>query len=118
MMLHVAHAVQHGHHQILVHSVDTDVVVLAVIVSATLPGDNEIWVAFGIGKIFLHLAAYQIAASLGTEKSLALHTYVPCINWLRYCVRIYGTWQENCLDNMEFIPRSYCCTAGAGTSTS
>ena len=33
MMLH---AVQHGHHQILFHSVDTDVVVLAVMVSATL----------------------------------------------------------------------------------
>ena len=40
MMLHVAHAVQHGGHQILVHSVDTDVVVLAVMVSATLLGNN------------------------------------------------------------------------------
>ena len=27
MMLHVQHAAQHGHHQILVHTVDTDVVV-------------------------------------------------------------------------------------------
>ena len=52
MMLHVAHAVQHGHHQILVHSVDTDVVVLAVMVSATLPGNNKVWVAFGTGKNF------------------------------------------------------------------
>jgi len=50
MMLHVAHAVQHGHHQILVHSVDTDAVVLAVMVSATLPDKNEIWIAFGTGK--------------------------------------------------------------------
>ena len=52
MMLHVAHAVQHGHHQILVLSVDTDAVVLAVMVSATLPGNNEVWVTFGTGKIF------------------------------------------------------------------
>ena len=38
MMLHIAQdaqAVQHGHHQIQVHSVNTDVVVLAVMVSAT-----------------------------------------------------------------------------------
>ena len=41
-MLHVAHAVQHGHHQILVHSVDTGVSVLAVIVSAILPSNNEV----------------------------------------------------------------------------
>ena len=32
MMLHVAHAAQHGHHQIQVRTVDTDVVVLAVMV--------------------------------------------------------------------------------------
>ena len=52
MMLHVAHAVQQGHHQILVCSVDTNVVVLAVMVSATLPGNNEVWVAFGTGTKF------------------------------------------------------------------
>ena len=73
--MHVTHDVQHGHHQILVCSVDTDVVVLAVIVSATLPGNNEVWVVFGTGKIFLYLAAYQIAASLGTEKSIDLHMF-------------------------------------------
>ena len=53
MMLHVAHAAQHGHHQILVRTVDTDVVVLAVMVSATLltAAQIEVWIAFGTGKI-------------------------------------------------------------------
>ena len=37
MMLHVAHIAQHDHHQIFENSVDTDVVVLAVMVTATLP---------------------------------------------------------------------------------
>ena len=37
MMLHVAHAAQHGHHQIQVRTVDTDVVVLAVMVVQKLP---------------------------------------------------------------------------------
>ena len=36
MMLHVQYAAQHGHHQILVHTVDTDVVVLAVMVAEKL----------------------------------------------------------------------------------
>ena len=52
MMLHVAHAAQHGHHQILVHTVDTDVVVLAVMVDETLPAEDEVWLAFGTGKNF------------------------------------------------------------------
>ena len=43
MMLHVAHATQHGHHQILVRTVDTDVVVLAVMVAETLPAKHEVW---------------------------------------------------------------------------
>ena len=37
MMLHVAHVAQHEHHQILVNTVDTDFVVLVVMVAATLP---------------------------------------------------------------------------------
>ena len=54
----------------------TDVVVLAVMVSATLPGKNKIRVAFGTGRC---LADHLIAASLGTEKSLALSMVViPC----------------------------------------
>ena len=71
MMLHVAHA-QHDHHQILVRTVDTDVVMLAVMVAETLPAKNEVWVAFGAGKNFRYLATHQIAARLGTEKLLAL----------------------------------------------
>ena len=51
MMLHAAHATQHGHHQILVRTVDTDVVVLPVMVAETLPAKHEVWVIFGAGKI-------------------------------------------------------------------
>ena len=42
MMLHVAHAAQHGHHQIQVRTVDTDVVVLAVMVVQKLPAGDEL----------------------------------------------------------------------------
>ena len=53
MMLHVAHAARHGHQRILVRTVDTDVVVLAVMVAAQkLSSQYEIWLAFGVGKNF------------------------------------------------------------------
>ena len=76
MMLHVAHAAQHGHRQILVRTVDTDTVVLAVMVSATLltVAQIEVWIAFGTGKKFRYLAAHQIAVTCSV--------HVPCTNWL------------------------------------
>lgn len=81
MLLHVAHAAQFGHNRILIRTVDTDVVVLAVMVAQTLPAEDEVWLAFGTGKSFRYLAAHQIAACLGPEKSSALpmfHTLTGC----------------------------------------
>ena len=43
MLLHVAHAAQHGHSRMLVRTVDTDVVVLAVMVVQRLPAEDEVW---------------------------------------------------------------------------
>ncbi len=42
MMLHVAHAARQGHQGILIRTVDTDVVVLAVMVSQILPASSEV----------------------------------------------------------------------------
>ncbi len=81
MMLHIAHAAQCDYHQILVRTVDTDVVVLAVMVAATLPAGMEVWLAFGAGKHLRYIAAHQVAACLGSEKSLALpmfHALTGC----------------------------------------
>ena len=68
MFLHVAHASRHGHEKILVRTVDTDVVVLAVAVAQTLPADSELWLAFGTGTSFRYLAAHELAVSLGPDK--------------------------------------------------
>ena len=81
MMLHVAHAAKHDHHHILVRTVDTDVVVLALMVAETLPADNEVWIAFGSGKHLRYLAAHQMAACLGSTKSLAIPVF-SCTNWV------------------------------------
>ena len=75
MLLHVTHAAQHGHHQILIRTVDTDVMVLAVFAINHLPAGCELWLAFGTGKSFRFLAAHQIAASLGPQMSCALSMF-------------------------------------------
>ncbi|CAB1429789.1 unnamed protein product [Pleuronectes platessa] len=42
-----AHAARNGHHKIMIQTVDTDVVVLAVAVAQTLQPEDELWLAFG-----------------------------------------------------------------------
>ena len=64
MLLYVTHAAQHGHHQILIRTVDTDVVVLAVFAITYLPAGCGVWLAFETGKSFHYMAANQIAVSL------------------------------------------------------
>ena len=56
---------------IVVRTVDTDVVVLAVFAITYLPAEY-LWLAFGTNKSFRYMAANQIAVSLGPEMSCAL----------------------------------------------
>ena len=81
MLLHVSHAANHGHHNILTKTVDTDVVVLAVSVDQGLLPEDELWLAFGTGESFRYLAAHEIAAGPGPEKAQALpmfHALTGC----------------------------------------
>jgi len=80
MLLHASHAAQRGHHAILIRTVDTDVVVLAVSLAQRFQSEDKLWVAFGTGQSFRYLAAHEIAAGLGREKARALS------NWMRHCV--------------------------------
>jgi len=50
MLLHVNHAAMHGRNlKILIKTMDTNVVVLAVSLAAMLGSEYEIWPAFGSG---------------------------------------------------------------------
>ena len=83
MLLHTSHAAKRGHYNILIRTIDTDVVVLAVSVAHALQSRNELWLAFETGKSFRYFEAYKIAAGLGTEKALALpmfHALTGCDN--------------------------------------
>ncbi len=80
MILHLADAVDKGFQKILLRTVDSDVVVLCVAVVAKI-SVRELWIAFGTGKHFKYIAAHEIAASLGPNKSQALpmfHAYTGC----------------------------------------
>ena len=81
MMLHVSHAARHGHNKIMIRTVDTDVVMLAVSVVHYLQPENELRIAFRTGKGFQYLAANEIAARLGIDKAQAFtmfHSLAGC----------------------------------------
>ena len=48
-------------------------------VAETLPAKDEVWVAFGSGKIFRYMAAHQIEALNWDQRSRVLF-HVPCTN--------------------------------------
>ena len=80
IIVHMADAVNKGYKKILIRTVDTEVVVLAV-AAAVKVDSEELWIAFGTAKNFRHIPAHEIARSLGPRKSIALpmfHAYTGC----------------------------------------
>ena len=80
LLLHAHHASQCGYRKILIRTVDTDVLVLAVSRVQDLSVD-EIWMAFGPGKHFRYLPVHSIAVKLGPQRSRALpmfHSITGC----------------------------------------
>jgi hypothetical protein len=75
MFLHVADAVQCGFTRMIVRTVDTDVLVLAVSLVQQLQEqaseDIELWVAFGTGTHLRYLVAHEIAEALDTNVTRA-----------------------------------------------
>jgi len=57
IMLHCAHAYKHGMKEIMLHTTDTDVLVLAIATACVLEG-CEVWLAFG-HKHFSYIAAHD-----------------------------------------------------------
>lgn len=51
MMLHVKDTVAEGHECVMIRTVDTDVVVIAISCFKKIEQIKELWIAFGVGKI-------------------------------------------------------------------
>ena len=59
MLLHVWNAYQQGYRSIVIHTTDTDVVVIAIAVSSMM-GSCEVWLAFGHDSDFQPLIVAAI----------------------------------------------------------
>ena len=80
MLLHAWHAYQQGYRSVIIHATDTDVVVLAIAMASVMNG-CELYLAFGHGKTFRHIAAHAIATHIGPECSwglLFMHAVSGC----------------------------------------
>ena len=75
MIIHVAHAVQEGHRMIAIRTIDTaDVVVICTAAFHSL-ACTELWILFGTGANYRTFANYEIAKSLGIQKSRSLPVF-------------------------------------------
>lgn len=75
--MHLADACNKGYINILIRTVDTDVVVLAVAAAANVDIE-ELWIAFGTAKSFCHIPVHQIAiGNLAQASPLLCQCFTP-----------------------------------------
>lgn len=80
ILLHLAHAASQGHQIALVRTVDSDVVILAIHLFASL-GLSELWVCLGSGKKIRDIPIHLLSAQLGASRCTALplfHALTGC----------------------------------------
>ncbi len=81
IILHAAHCVQCSHRNVLIRTVDTDIVVLAISFFDKMQTAKTLYVAFGTSKHFRYIPIHEIADSLGPLKCRALpmfHAITGC----------------------------------------
>ncbi|MEG7522793.1 MAG: hypothetical protein M3H12_06800, partial [Chromatiales bacterium] len=83
-MVHMDDAAKCGYKNVMIRTVNSAVVVLAV-VTFTLLRDSlkSLWVAFGTGNQFRYIPAHAISRSLGPRKCQGLpffHAFAGCDN--------------------------------------
>ena len=81
---------------------------LAMMVAETLPAKDEVWVAIGSGNTLQYMAAHQIEAHLGSEKSCALplfHALTGCDTMSVFARHGNKIWMD--YNIIEFIPGTY-----------
>jgi hypothetical protein len=117
ILLHLDDAVNEGYTKVSIRTVDTDVVVLAVTAAQQL-NIAELWVAFGTGKNFRHLAAHEMAKALGPDRCIALpmfHAFTGCDTVSSFGGRgkktAWDTWMS-----FDGVTRAFCVLAATPDS--
>ncbi len=95
MFLHTFDAASKQYDKIMICTVDTNVVVLAVANVSKLCV-SELWILFNKDKKLRHLAIHENANTLGPQKALALpffHVFTGC-DHNRYLIKIWLCWSN------------------------
>jgi len=71
IFLHVADQIRCGHKEVMIRTVDTDVVVIAVGLFYQL-GANKLWISFGTGQNHRYISIHDLAHALGPDNSQSL----------------------------------------------
>ena len=79
LLLHVADCAKRGHTGIMLRTVDTDVIVIAIAMFHHV-AVRELWIAFGMGKYFRYIPVHEIVEILGPEKLNYSTTSIPCLH--------------------------------------
>jgi len=80
IFVHARHASLNGLKKILIRTVDTDVVILAIAFAKKVEVE-ELWIAFGVGNHLRYLPIHKIASSLSTQQREGLsffHAFIGC----------------------------------------
>ena len=105
LVLHAYHASQSSYQKILIGTVDTDVVVLAVSRVQHLSVD-EIWIAFGSGKHFRYLLVHSIAEQLGPQEKQGSPD-VSLNHWMRHGIVLFRKGENICLGRVECVSTNH-----------
>ena len=102
IFIHAADGISNGLQHIVIRTVDTDVLVLAISYYNRLDC-QDLWVAFGTGKSFRYINAKIIAQSLGPKKCKALpvfHAFSGCDTTSSFLGKgkrtAWATWNSFC----------------------
>ena len=74
LLLHAKDAAQQGINRIMIRTVDTDVVILAIALYDYIEAE-EIWISFGTSRNHRYIPAHIISHALGSDKSKALPAF-------------------------------------------
>ena len=80
LLLHAADCSRNGYSKVMIRTVDTDVLVIAVTLFEKLHL-QELWISFGKGNTHRFIPAHEISNVLGPQKSAALsffHAFTGC----------------------------------------
>ena len=108
MCIHLKDALEKGARNILIRTVDTDVVVILVGLFFTLLTEYpscEVWVAFGMGKSYQKIRINSLYHKLGKDKSIAL----PCFHAFTGCdttSQFFGKGKSSAWVALESFPEA------------